>query len=277
MSNAEQVEYWNGEAGNNWVAQAESLDLMLHDLVGALLDRAALRHGQRVFDIGCGSGATTLAAQERVGPNGQAIGLDISKQLLRNAQRRASEKKSPASFIEADASTWTTDTKADAIISRFGVMFFDEPVTTFANMRKLLTQNGTMTLACWRSPKENDIGGGVMSATAHLFTPPATKPDPIAPGPFAFSDQAYFDSILSKARWRDVHFEKWDAHLPLPFDTARENAIALSQMGGPAKMAREQNVPREKVVEALTKFLEQRVDGQRYYLIGAVWIVSARA
>src|SRR5215831_18603246 len=106
MPNAQQIEYWNGEAGENWVAQAEALDLMLHELGNSLLDHAAARMGQYVFDIGCGSGAVTLAAQDRVGKTGQAIGLDISRPLIYEARRRATERNSRAVFVEADASTW---------------------------------------------------------------------------------------------------------------------------------------------------------------------------
>lgn len=276
MPNAQQIEYWNGEAAQTWVKQADALDLMLKDVSAALLDRAALRAGQRVLDIGCGSGAVTLTAQECVGDAGQAIGLDISRPLLTNAERRAQARKSRAVFVEADASTWKPDVPADAIVSRFGVMFFDDPVAAFANIFHAIKPGGALTFACWRSPKENDMGSGLMKATSHLFALPETKPDPTAPGPFAFAEQSYVESILSQTGWRDVRFDKWDGRLPLAFSTARENADALAQMGPVGRMMREQNVARDKVVDALATFLDQRCDDGRYYLNGAVWIVSAR-
>jgi ubiquinone/menaquinone biosynthesis C-methylase UbiE len=276
MSNTQQIEYWNGEAAQTWVKQADALDLMLHDVGAALLNHAALRAGQCVIDIGCGSGAVTMAAQNRVGDAGQAIGLDISRPLLDNARRRALEHKSRAKFIEADASIWKADASADAIVSRFCVMFFDNPVAAFANILQAIKPSGALTFACWRSPKENDMGSGLMKATSHLFTPPEVKPDPTAPGPFAFAEQPYVESILSQAGWRDVRFDTWNGRLPLVFATARENADALAQMGPVGRMMREQNVPREKVEAALASFLEQRCDNGRYYLNGAVWMVSAR-
>jgi ubiquinone/menaquinone biosynthesis C-methylase UbiE len=280
MSNADQIEYWNGEAGANWVEQADALDLMLHDVGQAVFARAALSSGNRVLDVGCGSGALTLACQDQVGDTGQAIGLDISQPLIRNAQRRATERKSRAIFIEGDAATWRgvvgIDVSADVVVSRFGVMFFDDPTAAFANILQLTKPGGHLHFACWRSPKENDMGSGLMKAAAPLFVMPDTKPEPTAPGPFAFADQAYVSGLLASAGWRDVAFEPRDGRLPLAGTTARENAVFLAQMGPIGRLMREQHVALDRVVDALVPFLEQRHENGKYALNGAIWLASAR-
>ncbi len=276
MPNTDQIEYWNGEAGATWVTQAEALDSLLREVGDAVIAHSKLKVGDSVLDIGCGSGALTLAAQARVGNTGQATGLDISKPLIQNAERRAGERKSRALFRQADASTWRADEPVDAIVSRFGVMFFDDPTAAFANILQSIKPGGVLTFACWRSPKENDMGGGLMKAVSHLFTPPEVKPDPTAPGPFAFADQTYVSTFLDKAGWRDVNFTPWDGRLPLTGNNAQEVAGFLARMGPIGRVMREQNVAVESVIDALIPFLETRKQNEAFALNGAVWIVTAR-
>ena len=120
------------------------------------------------------------------------------------------------------------------------------------------------------------MGGGLMKAVAHLFTPPSVKPDPKAPGPFAFADRDYLNELLVNAGWRDVDFEAWDGKLPLAATSARDNAKFLAHMGPIGRAMREQNIAVERVVDALIPFLEQRNENGRYALNGAVWLLSAR-
>ena len=275
MSNKEQIDYWNGEAARTWIDQDDALDRMLNSISDAILDRAALQRGERVTDIGCGSGALTMAAQNRVGPEGIVVGVDISAPLLENACRRAKSIGSPAKFLRADAATWRAESQADALISRFGVMFFDDPGAAFASILHSTAPGGRLIFACWRSPKENDLGAGMMKAVAHLFTPPDVKPDPTAPGPFAFADSTYVQNFLTRAGWCNIRFEPWDGRLPLTGNSARDIAATLVRMGPVGRLVRDQNVDPATVVAALTPFVESRkVDGA-YALNGAVWIVSA--
>ncbi len=275
MSNTEQIEFWNGETGKNWVAQADALDLLLQGVLDAVLARAQLKRDEQVLDIGCGSGVLTFAAQESVGDVGQALGVDISRPLIQSAQRRAQARKSRATFLEADAATWRAELLADAIVSRFGLMFFANPTAAFANIIQATNPGGRLTFACWRSPKENGMGGGMMKAVSHLFTPPDVKPDPLAPGPFAFADQTYVNTLLANAGWRDVQFEKWDGPLPLNGKDVHEIAAFLTGMGPIGRMMREQNIAIERVIDALVPFLETRNAGGQFALNGAAWIVSA--
>jgi SAM-dependent methyltransferase len=274
-SNAEQSDYWNGDAGDNWVQQADGMDLMLHEVGAAMLAEAALKSGECVLDVGCGSGAVTLVAHERVGSTGHATGIDISHQLILNAQRRAAANRSSARFIVSDASTWQGETEFDVIVSRFGLMFFDDPVAAFANLLQLSKPGGRLHFACWCSPKESDLASGLMKATASLFTKPDIPPDPNAPGPYAFANPSRVTSILIDAGWSNVKFERWQGRLPLPGATLRESAEFVANMGALGRLMREQHVAMDRVVAAITPFLEQRKEHNRVALQSAAWLVSA--
>lgn len=276
MANAEQIEYWNGEAGGNWVRQADALDLMLYEVGEAMLAHTPLRLGDRVLDIGSGAGASTFSAQERVGHAGQATGLDVSLPLVLAARQRAVERNSQATFIHDDAATWRGAVQADAIVSRFGVMFFGDPVAAFTNMLQLTRPGGSLSFACWGNPKESDMSTGLMSATASLFVRSETRADPTAPGPYAFADPERVSSILNAAGWRDVHFERWDGRLPLPGSNVRESATFAASIGALSRMMREQQVALERVVDALVPFLQQRQENDQIVLRGTAWFVSAR-
>jgi ubiquinone/menaquinone biosynthesis C-methylase UbiE len=278
MANEAQVEYWNGEAGTHWTEEAEAMDGMLAEVGAVVLARAGLSPGERVLDVGCGSGALTLMAQQRVGATGQAIGIDISTRLLANAERRATQQASRAQFISADASSWRADAQVDVVLSRFGVMFFDQPTAAFANILRSVKSHGRMVFACWRSPRDNDLASGIMQATAHLFPAPAEKPDPRAPGPFAFADRDYLTGLLTTAGWHDVEFETWDGALPLPRASAHENAEWLTRLGPVARLRAEHpSVSSESITAALTPFLSSRERDAKCFLQGAAWIVTANS
>jgi SAM-dependent methyltransferase len=275
-TNAGQAAYWNGDPGETWVRQAEGLDFMLCELGEALLERAALRQGERVLDIGCGSGAVTIAAQDRLGEAGQALGLDISRPLIAKAQLRASDRSSRASFIQADAATWRDELPGDALVSRFGVMFFDHPEAAFTNLLQLVKPSGRFNFVCWASPKESDLASGLMTAVAPLFRKPDTLPDPTAPGPYAFADRSRVATILCDAGWREITFERWEGRLPVPGATTRECATFVARIGAIARLMREQNVGLDLVIDALIPSLEQRMEHGQVRLRAAAWFVSAR-
>src|SRR5947209_193330 len=138
--NSEQIEYWNGAAAEIWVAQQERLDRQLDALGNAALEALAPRAGEHILDVGCGSGQTTLQLAGAVGPGGRVVGVDISQPMLAAAEKR--KKDAPVSFLRADAQTHAFDQPFDAIYSRFGVMFFADPVRAFANLRRSLKPRG---------------------------------------------------------------------------------------------------------------------------------------
>src|SRR5919202_367006 len=183
--NTEQIEYWNGTAADTWVAQQERLDRQLDPLGRAALRVLAPRPGEHVLDVGCGSGQTTLQLADAVGPDGRVVGVDVSSQLLAAARRRP--RPANVAFEQADAQTYAFERPFDAIYSRFGVMFFADPVAAFANLRRALKPGGRMAFVCWREEAANPMMTVPMAAAAkHLPPLPPPAQDAHAPGPFAF-------------------------------------------------------------------------------------------
>ena len=138
-ANADQIEYWNGEVGRRWVRRRATLDRAFAPLTAALLERAAPRPGERVLDVGCGCGTTALALAERVGAGGHVLAVDVSRPMLDHARARAAADggtRAPVEWLEADAAARGFGPPVDLLVSRFGVMFFDDPAAAFANLRR---------------------------------------------------------------------------------------------------------------------------------------------
>jgi SAM-dependent methyltransferase len=279
MSNAEQIEYWNGKVGETWVKMQERMDRALTPVTAALLSLAAPQPGEDVLDIGCGSGETTLALAGAVGDDGHATGIDISEPLLARARARAEELLSAADFICADAATYRDDPGFDLIISRFGVMFFADPVATFANVRALAAPDGRLCFACWQPPADNGWATFPLTTLASLL-PPQPAADPHAPGPFAFADPERVHAILAAAGWTDIAF------LALPF------IMVIGEGGDPVAAAVDFNLrigPAARAIRdagreiepaarvALATALAGHHSDGAVGLPGAVWLVSARA
>src|ERR1700730_3278864 len=134
--NADQIAFWNGPGGQHWTHRQEVQDALLGPISAVLMDRAAAVSGERVIDIGCGCGATSIELAKRVGPTGHVLGIDVSAPMLARARERAPQD-APVEFIQADATVHPFEAaRADLLFSRFGVMFFAEPALSFANLRK---------------------------------------------------------------------------------------------------------------------------------------------
>ena len=168
-----QREYWSGKVGDEWATHAERIDAMLAPLTDAALQLGAFRSGERVLDIGCGAGATTLEIARRVGATGSVVGVDLSPQLLSVAQSRASQAGASAEFMEADASQMRLDACFDAAFSRLGVMFFEDPIKAFAHIRTGICENGRLTFVCWRALAENVWATTPIEAIRPMLTAPA--------------------------------------------------------------------------------------------------------
>ena len=204
--NEAQIEYWNGAVGEHWAAFQPVLDKALAAISDAALAFAAAKPGERVLDIGCGTGTTTYALAKAVGPGGSVTGVDISRPMLAAARARGTG----VNFREGDASVQLFHPTHDLVFSRFGVMFFDDPVAAFANIRKAVAPHGRLAFVCWRSVQEN-LWASVPIAAALPLLPPQEPADPLAPGPFAFADSERLKDILSKAGYRNVRTEKLDS------------------------------------------------------------------
>lgn len=277
-SNQEQIEYWNEKAGPKWVAFQEKLDAQIAPFTRAVLDRAGLKPGERVLDIGCGCGASTLAAAARVTPGGSAMGVDISRPMLQRARDRASAGGAAnVEFVEADAQTYPFESGAfDAAVSRFGVMFFADSAAAFANVRRALEPGGRLAFVCWRPMTENPwMTIPMIAAAQHIELPP--PPDPNGPGPFAFADDARLRGILQSEGFADIRIDKHDYRMPIGSTGALAEAVEFTLSIGPvsALMLDKPESVRETVRGSIRAALEPHYTRDGVVLDAAAWLVSA--
>ena len=210
-ANADQIAYWNASAGETWAALWDRLDRQIEPLGRLAMDALAIGPGERLIDIGCGCGQTTLELARRAGPSGNVVGVDVSAPMLAVARRRARALSlAEVEFLEADAQTHGFDSAgADALFSRFGVMFFADPAAAFANLRSALASGGRLGFVCWRAMELNTFMTLPMSAALPLLPPIAPQP-PGGPGPFAFDDADRVRAILADAGFRGVELRPHD-------------------------------------------------------------------
>lgn len=273
-SNADQIAYWNGAAGETWTAIQDRMDLQLEGIGQAGIAALAPKPGERLLDVGCGCGATSLALAHVVGPQGAVTGLDISAPMLARARARAAEAGlSNVRFEEADAQTEQfAPGTYDGIFSRFGVMFFSDPAAAFANMRRGLKPGGRLAFVCWRAMAENPFMVlPMMAAMPHL--PPTPPPAPGAPGPFAFADEDHVRGVLTDAGFHGIAFARHDERIGVG-DLEESVSVAL-RVGPLASVIRENPDRREVVTRAIRDAMAPHVTPDGVRLASAVWIVTA--
>lgn len=273
--NAQQIAYWNEQGGRTWAELNDLLNVQIEGVGLKAIETLAPRPGERVLDVGCGGGQTTLELARRVGPEGLATGADISRPMLDLARRRGAEARLVnLDFVEADAQTHPFEPAAfDAVFSRFGVMFFADPVAAFGNLHRALSPGGRLAFACWRSPAENPWMTRAMAAVSDLV--PAPPPaDPAAPGPFAFADPHRVRAILDAAGFERIATEPVDARIG---GNSLEDSLTVSMRIGPlGARLRDDPALAPRVAEAVRKSLENQVEDGAVWMDGAVWIVTAR-
>jgi len=216
-SNEAQIEYWNGRAGSKWAALQVHLDMMLSPVTAELKARAGQLAGQRVLDIGCGTGETCTIW---LAGGAEVTGVDVSAPMLAVAAERTAGN---ARLVEADASAWMGDAPFDLAVSRFGVMFFDAPDQAFATIAANLRPGGRLLFACWRTPAENEWATTPLAAVRDLL-PEAAPPAPHAPGPFALADRERLEGILRRAGFTEITIRPFDCSVCL----AREGGVEAS-------------------------------------------------
>lgn len=269
-SNQEQIDYWNGNAGEQWTAAQEHLDTMLLPLSEQALSITAVRPGEQVLDVGCGCGATSLALAQM---GAQVTGIDVSAPMVARAQQRAANIEN-VSFVEADASTWRGAAPFDLTFSRFGVMFFEDPVPAFANIRENLKADGRLCFICWRLPKDNPWLA-ISAAAAAPFLP--EPPPPEGPGPFAFAREDFVQNLLSSAGFSNVDLSLCEAELTLAKDV--DAALEFQTRIGPLSrvIAELEGDARAQAMTAVGEALQpyQQADGVK--LGASCWVVTAQA
>lgn len=273
-ANAAQIDYWNAAAGQTWARFQAHLDRQIEPLGRAAMRVLAPARGERIVDIGCGCGQSTRELAARVGASGAVVGVDISEPMLDIARRRVvGEHSTQPEFRQADAQIADLGRGAfDAAFSRFGVMFFSDPVVAFANIRAALRPGGRLAFVCWRPLQDNLWMRAPMEAAAP-FLPPGPPADPAAPGPFAFADPDRVRGILGGAGFVDVSID--------PFDTrigggGVEQTLDLTFRVGPLGAAlRDSPHLVEVVADAVRQTLLPYETAGGVLMPAAVWIVRA--
>lgn len=272
-SNQEQIDYWNGEAGKTWVETQERLDILLAPVSEALIERAEVSISDQVIDVGCGCGETSLQLARRAAT---VWGIDISEPMLAHARRRAAEAQG-LRFTLADAATAEFTPDHSLLFSRFGVMFFADPVAAFRNLRGALASDGRLCFACWQTPKENPWMSIAGRAVQPYLAEPEQPPDLMAPGPFAFADPDYLRSILHQAGFEAIELESFRPTLHVA--DSLDEAIEFQGRVGPVAraIAELEGELRQQALAAARDALAEHVTEQGLNLGAAVWLVSARS
>ncbi len=277
-ANADQFEHWNSEESQHWVVHADRYDAMLEGYVEHLLGAANLAADAAVLDIGCGSGATTIAAAQMV-TDGDALGVDLSGPMLKHARTRAAAAGlTNIAFEQLDAQTAPfVGASRDAVISRFGVMFFDDPVAAMTNIAGALRPGAQMAFACWKGLVANEWALVPAAAVAE-HAPPSALGAPGAPGPFAFGDPDRLQEILAAAGLKSVELTPIDDSLLLGGRGTLDEAVEFLRGTGMARVLLADVAPDvvERAMDAVRVALApyETPDGVR--LGAGVWLVTAR-
>ena len=276
--NTDQIAYWNGPGGQRWSDRQQMQDILLAPVCDLLIDRAGAKASDRVIDVGCGCGATTIAFAQAVGPGGHVLGVDISAPMLARAKQMALPQLS-VEFVLADATVYAFDPASfDLVASRFGVMFFADPVLSFANLRRALRPTGRLAFACWREPRDNPWLMTPLQA-AYQHVPKLPQQGAEDPGPFAFASEARVKNILDAAGFSAIELERCDLLLDIAIGGALDAAVKSALEIGPASRALEGQPAelRAAAAGAIRAALEPHVRGQTVPLAGSIWIVTAQA
>jgi SAM-dependent methyltransferase len=274
--NSAQAEYWSCVAGPKWTDNQEHQDQVLRPVSDRLIAAAEPKPGDRVVDVGCGCGATTIDFAARVSPGGETLGLDISEPMLARARERAQPNRS-IRFELADATVYDFERhEADLIVSRFGVMFFADPAKSFANLRKGLKVGGRLAFACWREAKQNPFFILPLREAAK-HAPPLPETNPEDPGPFAFASEARVRRILGDARFADILLEPHNLELDIAIGRGLETAVRAAVSIGPTSrmLDGQSEAVRAAATADIRKALAAHARGDRVPLGAAIWMVTA--
>lgn len=269
--------FWNGDAAQRWLKRQEETDNMLAAAQDAALALAAPRPGEHVLDIGCGCGGSTIELAKLVGREGRVVGLDISEAMLERARGRTS-RLSQVETLCADAAKHRFPAESfDLMFSRFGVMFFGDPVAAFAHLRMALKPSGRMVFVCWRPFPDNPwMSVPYNAATRHVPRPP--RPGLEDPGPFSFADRERVTRILTQAGYAAPSFTPFDFMADIAsgagLDAAVDSAATIGATAGALKDQPDELRARA-LAEVRAELSKIEKDG-RIPLGAAVWVVETR-
>lgn len=271
----EQATLWNGTAGKAWVESQALLDHMFKPFEEQLVQVLAPGASAHVLDIGCGTGATTVAIARKNGPSGTCLGVDVSAPMVAAARARAERDRVNATFVVADAQQYTFEpAQFDTVVSRFGVMFFADSVAAFTNVRRASSDGARLSLFAWRSAAENPfMTTAERSAAPLLPNVPTRRLD--GPGQFAFADAKEVERILASSGWSDIDVARADVSCSFPEDALTQYLTRLGPLGLMLQEAGQDT--QKRVIETVRAAFEPYVHGAEVRFTAACWHVNARA
>ena len=275
--NAAQAEYWTNEGGPSWVRNEHRYEQMLQPFDDVLIETLAPAPQQRVLEIGCGFGATALSFAEL---GASVHGIDIAQPMIDRARERAAQAQTQTTFAVVDAQEDDLGGPFDCAVSRFGVMFFVDPVRAFANIAQAIVPGGRLAFVCWQRLDRNpwlEVPIEVVREITGEAIGPA-KLAPGAPNPLAFADPLFTESVLEQSGWRDISLRSVEPLLRVGGDDGINGAVELALNGSSAKalLAKSDADQRAHIVSALTERLSHHVIDGDVCMSSAAWLVTAR-
>ena len=270
----DQAALWNGAAGLTWVEAQEPLDRLFGPFEKLLVETVVARGARSVLDVGCGTGATTLAIARAL-RGGNSVGIDISEPMLGLASARAEREGLPAVFVRADAETHAFEPASfDTIVSRFGVMFFADPVRAFTNLRTAVRRSGDLALVAWRGPDENPFMTAAERAAAP-FLPDVPPRRADAPGQFAFADSRRVRGILERSGWAEIDIRPLDVVCTFAKSDLVGYVTRIGPIGRALRAADAQT--RARITEAVLPAFDPYLDGDEVRFVAGCWMIGARS
>jgi SAM-dependent methyltransferase len=274
-ANADQIAAWDGDDGTHWSTWDGHYDAAAAGYDHHLFEAAKIARSDRVLDVGCGCGHTTLEAARR-SPDGSALGIDLSAQMLARAEQRADERGVPnARFVQGDAQTFPFEQKSfDVVISRFGAMFFDDAVVAFSNLHRAMTKGARLALLSWQPLALNEWVQAIRTALAAGRALP--EPPVGAPGPFGLAEPDAIHGILTASGFHDIRIETRSE--PMRLGESTEDALSfVSTMGIARGMLGGLDKPTaRRALEALRASLADHATAHGVYFRSAAFLTTAR-
>ena len=269
--------FWNSTMGHAWVSQQAVISDVFTSVTSVSLVAAAAKQGEHVIDIGCGPGDTLLAFARAVGPSGDALGVDVSVPMLEFARHRAAEAGlANVTCALADATTYAFEPRrANLVYSRFGMMFFDDPIKAFTNIRSAMKMGGRLVFVCFRTMPESPwFRVPIEAARPHV--PPQPRVDPLAPGMFSLAREDRLRGVLTEAGFREIALNATD--VPIHGKDTTQSMAFITQVGPlPALLENASDEQRKRATEAAHNALAAQIGADGRGLHVGLWLVSASA
>lgn len=276
-SSEEQATLWNGLGGATWTANQDLLERLFRPFEEPLLEFSCameIRSGFRLLDVGCGTGSTTRAAARKLGAAGRCMGIDISEPMIAAARACAERDESAPSFVCANAQGYPFEPgQFDAIVSRFGVMFFDDPIKAFANLLSASKAGAELRFIAWRGAAENPFMTEAERAAADLL-PKLPARSANGSGQFAFADSDIVREILQRSGWTEIEIAPLDVECSMPETELDRYIASLGPVGRALQQADEET--RSRVLQRVRPAFDRYFDGLDVRFTAACWMVSGR-